>query len=127
MMAVNVRTPLFLTQAVARVMQREGVGGSIVNIGSVSGYGGQVYLTPYAISKGALHTLTRNLAYSLMRDHIRVNLVNLGWMDTPAEHLVQRERARPGGGLAGPGGGGTALRAADQARGGSPHHLLPAL
>ena len=91
MMAVNVRTPLFLTQAAARVMQREGVGGSIVNIGSVSGYGGQVYLTPYAISKGALHTLTRNLAYSLMRDHIRVNLVNLGWMDTPAEHLVQRD------------------------------------
>ena len=91
MMAVNVRTPLFLTQAAARVMKREGVGGSIVNIGSVSGYGGQVYLTPYAISKGALHTLTRNLAYSLMRDHIRVNLVNLGWMDTPAEHVVQRD------------------------------------
>ena len=67
MMAVNVRTPLFLTQAAARVMKREGVAGSIVNIGSVSGYGGQVYLTPYAISKGALHTLTRNLAYSLMR------------------------------------------------------------
>ena len=81
MMAVNVRTPLFLTQAAARIMRREGVGGSIVNIGSVSGYGGQ----------GALHTLTRNLAYSLMRDHTRVNLLNLGWMDTPAEHIVQRD------------------------------------
>jgi NAD(P)-dependent dehydrogenase (short-subunit alcohol dehydrogenase family) len=91
MIAVNVRTPLFLTQAAARVMAREGTGGSIVNIGSVSGYGGQVYLTPYAISKGALHTLTRNLAYSLMRDQIRVNLLNLGWMDTPAEHIVQRD------------------------------------
>jgi NAD(P)-dependent dehydrogenase (short-subunit alcohol dehydrogenase family) len=91
MIAVNVRAPLLLTQAAARIMKREGVAGSIVNIGSMSGYGGQVYLTPYAISKGALHTLTRNLAYSLMWDHIRVNLVNLGWMDTPAEHIVQRD------------------------------------
>ena len=65
--------------------------GSIVNIGSVTGYGGQVHLFPYAISKGALHTLTRNAAYSLMWDHIRVNLVNLGWMDTPNEDIVQRE------------------------------------
>jgi NAD(P)-dependent dehydrogenase (short-subunit alcohol dehydrogenase family) len=91
MIAVNVRAPLFLTQAAARIMKREDVSGSIVNIGSVSGYGGQVYLTPYAISKGALHTLTRNLAYSLMWDHIRVNLLNLGWMDTPAEHIIQRD------------------------------------
>ena len=71
-------------------MKREGVAGSIVNIGSMTGYGGQVYLFPYAISKGALHILTKN-AYSLMWDRIRVNLVNLGWMDTPNEHIVQRE------------------------------------
>jgi NAD(P)-dependent dehydrogenase (short-subunit alcohol dehydrogenase family) len=57
----------------------------------MSGYGGQVYLFPYAISKGALHTLTKNAAYSLMWDRIRVNLLNLGWMDTPNEHIVQRE------------------------------------
>ena len=91
MMAVNVRAPLLLLQSAARVMKREGVPGSVVNIGSMTGYGGQVYLFPYAISKGALHTLTRNAAYSLMWDHIRVNLVNLGWMDTPNEDVVQRE------------------------------------
>ena len=91
MLAVNVRAPFFLLQAAARIMKREGVAGSVVNIGSVTGYGGQVHLTPYAISKGALHTLTRNAAYSLMWDHVRVNLVNLGWMDTPNEHIVQRE------------------------------------
>jgi NAD(P)-dependent dehydrogenase (short-subunit alcohol dehydrogenase family) len=91
LMAVNVRAPLLLLQSAARVMKREGVAGSIVNIGSMTGYGGQVYLFPYAITKGALHTLTKNAAYSLMWDHIRVNLVNLGWMDTPNEHIVQRE------------------------------------
>ena len=90
MLSVNVRAPLLLIQAAARLMKREGVAGSIVNIGSVSGYGGDVYLLPYAVSKGALHALTRNAAFSLMRDRIRVNLMNPGWMDTPAEDATQR-------------------------------------
>ena len=55
MIAVNVRTPLFLIQAAARVMRREGVGGSIVNIGSVSGYGGQVYLSLRHLEGRAAH------------------------------------------------------------------------
>jgi NAD(P)-dependent dehydrogenase (short-subunit alcohol dehydrogenase family) len=90
LMAVNVRAPLLLLQSAARIMKREGVSGSIVNIGSVSGYGGNVFLLPYAVSKGALHAFTRNAAYALMRDRIRVNLLNLGWMDTPAEDSIQR-------------------------------------
>jgi len=90
MMAVNVRAPFMLIQECAKIMKREGVPGSVVNIGSVTGHGGDVYLTHYAISKGALHTLTRNCAYSLMRDRIRVNLVNPGWMDTSTEDATQR-------------------------------------
>jgi NAD(P)-dependent dehydrogenase (short-subunit alcohol dehydrogenase family) len=90
MMDVNVRAPFLVMQAAARMMARESVAGSMVSIGSVTGYGGQEYLTAYAVSKGALHSLTRNLAWSLMRNRIRVNLLNLGWMDTPAEDIVQR-------------------------------------
>jgi NAD(P)-dependent dehydrogenase (short-subunit alcohol dehydrogenase family) len=90
MFDVNVRAPFLLTQGAARIMVREGVPGSIVNIGSMTGHGGQPILLPYAISKGALHTLTKNLAFSLMRNRIRVNLLNLGWMDTPAEHDIQK-------------------------------------
>lgn len=91
MMAVNVRAPFMLIQHCAKVMKREGVPGSVVNIGSVTGWGGDVSLTHYAISKGALHTLTRNCAFSLMRDRIRVNLLNPGWMDTPTEDQTQRK------------------------------------
>jgi len=91
MMAVNVRAPFMLIQECAKIMKREGVAGSIVNIGSVTGYGGDVNLTHYAISKGALHALTRNCAYSLMRDRVRVNLLNPGWMDTPTEDATQRK------------------------------------
>jgi NAD(P)-dependent dehydrogenase (short-subunit alcohol dehydrogenase family) len=90
LMAVNVRAPMLLLQSAARIMKREAVPGSVVNIGSVSGYGGNVFLLPYSISKGALHAFTRNAAYALMRDRIRVNLLNLGWMDTPAEDGIQR-------------------------------------
>jgi NAD(P)-dependent dehydrogenase (short-subunit alcohol dehydrogenase family) len=87
--AVNVKAPYFLIQAAARVMIREGVSGSIVNIGSTSGYGGQTKLTAYAMSKGALAIMTRNLAFGLMRHNIRVNQVNPGWMDTESEHHTQ--------------------------------------
>lgn len=90
-MDVNVRAPFFLIQGAARIMRRESIEGTIVNIGSVSGYGSVPMLAPYAISKGAVMTMTKNAAYSLVRDRIRVNTLNLGWMDTPAEDAIQRE------------------------------------
>ena len=88
-MTINAKAPYFLIQAAARVMVREGVRGSIVNVGSVTGHGGQPKLTAYAMSKGALTIMTRNLAYGLMGHGIRVNQVNPGWMDTESEHHTQ--------------------------------------
>ena len=90
MLAVNVRAPGLLSQAVARIMVRERVEGTIVLIGSIAGRGGPPKLLPYSTSKGALVAMTRNLAFSLMRHRIRVNLLCPGWMDTPAEDVVQR-------------------------------------
>jgi NAD(P)-dependent dehydrogenase (short-subunit alcohol dehydrogenase family) len=91
MMAVNVRSPFLMIQAAAEIMRREGVAGSAVSIGSTSGHGGQPFITSYCISKGALETMTKNVAFSLMRHNIRVNQVNPGWMDTAAEDAVQRK------------------------------------
>ena len=89
-MAINVRAPFFLMQEAAKLMLRDGVAGSMVNIGSVSAYGGMPFLSPYSISKGALAVMTKNAAYSLMRHRIRVNALNIGWMDTPGENTIQR-------------------------------------
>jgi NAD(P)-dependent dehydrogenase (short-subunit alcohol dehydrogenase family) len=89
MMAINVKAPYFMIQSATRLMQRTGATGSIVNVGSTSGHGGQPRLAAYSISKGALSVMTRNLAYSLMQEGIRVNQVNPGWMDTESEHRVQ--------------------------------------
>ena len=92
MMASNLRAPFLLMQGAADIMERAGVAGSIVTVGSVAGEGGAPTLLPYSVSKGALQALTKNAAFSLARHHIRVNLLQLGWMNTPAEHIVQVEQ-----------------------------------
>ncbi len=87
---VNTRAPFFLMQGAIKIMRREGIAGTIVNIGSVASHGSVPMLCTYAVSKGALVAMTRNVAYSVSRDRIRVNTLNLGWMDTPAEDAIQR-------------------------------------
>ena len=94
-MAINVRAPFLLIQESARLMRRAAAGGSIVNILSVSAHGGQRKLTPYSVSKGALATLTKNAGHSLTADRIRVNGINVGWMATPNEHVVQKSEGQP--------------------------------
>lgn len=92
MMAVNLRAPFLLLQGAADLMQRNGNPGSIATIGSVAGHGGAPTLLPYSVSKGGLQAMTRNAAFSLARHRIRVNLLQLGWMNTPNEHKVQVEQ-----------------------------------
>jgi NAD(P)-dependent dehydrogenase (short-subunit alcohol dehydrogenase family) len=87
---VNVRAPFFLIQESVRIMRREKIAGSIVNIQSMSAHGGQPFITAYCASKGALATLTRNVAHSLLKFRIRVNGLNIGWMSTPGEDNIQK-------------------------------------
>ena len=87
---VNVRAPFFLIQETVRLMRRDKIAGSIVNIQSMSAHGGQPFITAYCASKGALATLTRNVAHSLLKFRIRVNGLNIGWMSTPGEDTIQK-------------------------------------
>lgn len=89
--AVNVRAPFFLTQRAVAVMRKHRIAGAIANIGSIVAYGGPPFLVPYSSTKGALMTMTRALANSLKRDRIRVNTLNIGWTNTPWEHVIQTE------------------------------------
>lgn len=90
MFNVNVRAPFFLMQAAAKIMIREKIEGAMINILSVASHGGQPFITAYCGSKGALATLTKNVAFSLLRNRIRVNGLNIGWMDSPAEERIQK-------------------------------------
>lgn len=89
--AVNTRAPFFLIQGAVKVMRREGTHGAMVNISSMSAMGGQPFIAAYCASKGALDTLTRNVAYALLRNRIRVNGLNIGWMASDGEDRTQRE------------------------------------
>ena len=71
-------------------MRAMSIEGAIVNIITMSSHGGQPNLTAYCASKGALATLTKNVAHAVRADRIRVNGLNLGWADTPNEHRVQK-------------------------------------
>lgn len=60
-------------------------GGSIVNISSVLGLRGAAYAMAYCASKGAVRTLTKNVALycAYMKYNIRCNSVHPGYIDTP--------------------------------------------
>ena len=89
--AINVRAPFFLMQESVKLMRRDGIEGTIVSIGSMSALAGQPFIAAYSASKGALATLTRNTAYALLRNRIRVNALNIGWMASDGEDRIQRE------------------------------------
>ncbi len=60
-------------------------GGSIVNISSVLGLRGASYAMAYSASKGAVRSLTKNVALhcAQMKYGIRCNSVHPGYIDTP--------------------------------------------
>ncbi|HEX3207829.1 MAG TPA: SDR family oxidoreductase [Geminicoccaceae bacterium] len=93
---LNVKSQFFLIQRAVEVMRRHQIAGAIANIGTIVAYGGPPFLIAYSASKGALMTMTRGLANALRRDRIRINTLNIGWTNTPREHLVQtRVHGRP--------------------------------
>ena len=96
MFAVNVRAPFLLMQGALRLMTRDGIEGAIVNILSVNAHAGGPNLAAYSGSKGALATLTKNVANSMLDRRIRVNGINLGWTVTPGEHLIIQRSGQGG-------------------------------
>ena len=88
--AVNLKAPFFLMQAVVADLVARKAPGTIVNVLSMSAHGGQPYLAPYVAAKAGLAGLTRNAAHAHRRDRIRINGLNIGWTDTEGEDETQR-------------------------------------
>lgn len=81
---INARSVLAFCREVVPLMRTQGRGGSIINVSSVAarhGGGPGAYL--YAGAKGFVSTATRGLAKELALDHIRVNAVAPGVIQTP--------------------------------------------
>ena len=59
-------------------------------------YSGMPFIVAYSGSKAALAIMTKNIANSLAGHQIRVNALNIGWTDTPAEHDIQKRVHKKG-------------------------------
>jgi len=76
-------------------------GSSIIATGSITGIQGSAELPDYSATKGAIHTLTRTLAQSLLTRGIRVNCIAPGPVWTPLnaadEGTTEKEVSEFGG------------------------------
>ena len=78
----NVRGMFLATQAAARGMKARGLGGSIINIASITGLRQGAGIVSYAVSKAACIQLTKVSALELARFKIRVNALAPGYIAT---------------------------------------------
>jgi len=86
-LAVNLDSVFGLVQAAVGQMEKQGRGepggaGHIVLISSTAGQRGEAYHVDYAVTKGALISLTKSLSSELAPRGIRVNCVAPGWVTT---------------------------------------------
>jgi 2-dehydro-3-deoxy-D-gluconate 5-dehydrogenase len=88
-MDTNLTSAFLASHAAYPHMVRAG-GGKIVNIGSMLSIFGAPFATAYAASKGGIVQFTKVCATAWATDHIQVNAVLPGWIDTA---LTERARA----------------------------------
>ena len=72
-LAITLTAPFLMGKYVAEQMIAQGDGGTIVNIGSTSGYRGRGSAIAYQAAKGGVANLTRGMAFQLAPHGIRVN------------------------------------------------------
>ncbi len=97
-MNLNLKTVYFMSQAVAKVMKKQG-GGKIINVASIDGVNPEPGVSVYSISKAGCRHITRAFAMELARDNIQVNTILPGPIETKMMqshwfHLTPEEAAK---------------------------------
>jgi L-rhamnose 1-dehydrogenase len=72
-MQVNLHGAYFMVQAAANQMVKQGSGGSIIAMSSISALVGGEYQTHYTPTKAGLHSLMQSVAIALGKHNIRCN------------------------------------------------------
>ena len=126
-MDLNLRSPLFLTQALLDLLKKNATQADparVIFISSVTASEVFKHVMAYSTSKKGLEHLTPQLALTLCDDHILVNSISPGrfysemtrgaWQDPEAESFKQRTSENPGPPLRGTGrhgrGGGDVVQ-----------------
>ena len=92
--SINLSTPFFLSQAVARQMVKQGQGGKIINIGSMLSYQGGIMIPGYAAAKGGIKSLTMLMANELSKYGICVNAIAPGYIATANTAPIRADKKR---------------------------------
>jgi 3-oxoacyl-[acyl-carrier protein] reductase len=96
-MGVNLDSVFGLVQATVAQMEMQGRGsdgapaGHIVLISSTAGQRGEAYHADYAVTKGALISLTKSLSSELAPKGIQVNCVAPGWVETEMSEAALKD------------------------------------
>ena len=91
MIAVHATGTFLVCRAALPAMRAQG-GGSIVNISSIAAHVGRMNLVAYTAAKGAILSMSRQLALELAGDRIRVNAVAPGVVRTGLTEAAYVER-----------------------------------
>ena len=81
-MAVNLHGAYYMAQAAANQMVRQGKGGAVIGVSSISAYVGGEYQTHYTPTKAGILSLMNSLAVALGKYGIRCNAVLPGTIET---------------------------------------------
>jgi len=94
--AINLRAPLLLIRAAMPQFRKQGRA-TVLNIGSMNALCGEPNRLAYAIAKGGLSIMTRNLADAHGTEKIRFNQLNVGWTLTQSELVRKKNEGMPEG------------------------------
>jgi len=94
LMDVNLKGVFLCCKAAVPVMQRQG-GGVIINVASELGLVGGSQIAAYSASKGGVVQLTKAMAIDHASDHIRINCVCPGPVETPLLETIIESSSNP--------------------------------
>ena len=92
-MDINLNAVYFLSQDVARIMEKQG-GGKIVNVASMLSFQGGKFVPPYTASKHGVAGITKAFANELACKNIQINAIAPGYIKTANTAPIRSDEKR---------------------------------